>query len=75
MVRVLHLGALLNSVVSILLILCSFPAGVLLQGMDWLLVGKQQKEEIRIKKYIMRRRKEEEWSVHHNCHDLLICIL
>lgn len=41
----------------------SLPAGVLLQGLDHLLVGKQQNEELRKEKYYKRRRKEEDWSV------------
>ena len=41
----------------------SLPAGVLLQGADRLLIGKQQNHEIRRQKFNMRCRKEEEWSV------------
>ena len=41
----------------------SFPAGLLLQGVDHLLIGKQQKEEMRRKKYNMRCKKREEWLV------------
>lgn len=42
--------------------LLSLPAGVLLQGLDRLLVGKQQHEKMRRMKFNARRRKEEEWQ-------------
>lgn len=42
---------------------CSLPAGLLLQGVDHLLIGEQQREEIRKKNYDMRCKKREEWLV------------
>ena len=41
----------------------SLPAGLLLQGVDRLLIGKQQREEMRRKNYNMRCKKREEWLV------------
>ena len=41
----------------------SFPAGLLLQGVDYLLIGKQEKEDMRRKKYNMRCKRREEWLV------------
>ena len=41
----------------------SLPAGLLLQGVDRLLVGKKQREEMRRKNYKKRCKKQEEWLV------------
>ena len=40
---------------------CSLPAGLLLQGMDRLLIGKQKKEEMKREKYKLRQKKLEQW--------------